>query len=192
MTRRASEAGMFAATRAIFPFSTATSSAPRRFCAGSITLPPFSTRSYMASLLRSACRWRESTRVRATRSSHHEHDGEDHQEEPGRELDQPQRRPNLADRTARLQDPSLKDRRPLDRERGDEHDGQRQEHEQPGLFGWWLPGQEPAQDEQRVPYDGQRDDEAPAHRDPPLRRCSGGGAAGTNPTWRIRSIRRAG
>src|SRR2546427_13210444 len=88
MTRRASAAGMFAAPRAIFPFSTATSSAPRRFCAGSITLPPFSTRSYMGSLLRSACRWRESTRVRATRSSHHEHDGEDHQEEPGRELDQ--------------------------------------------------------------------------------------------------------
>src|SRR6266850_6500991 len=125
MTRRASAAGMFAATRAIFPFSTATSSAPRRFCDGSITLPPFSTRSYMASLLRSACRWRESTRVRATRSSHHEHDGEDHHEEPGRELDQSQRRPDLADRTARLQDPSLKGRRPVDRERGDEHDGQR-------------------------------------------------------------------
>src|SRR5262249_50524681 len=57
---------MFAATRAIFPFSTATSSAPRTFCAGSITLPPFSSRSYMASLLRSSCRWRGSTRVCAT------------------------------------------------------------------------------------------------------------------------------
>src|SRR3989442_14974216 len=47
MTRRASDAGMFAATPAIFPFSTATSNVPRTFCAGSITVPPFSSRSYM-------------------------------------------------------------------------------------------------------------------------------------------------
>src|SRR5215510_14540934 len=52
MTRRASDFGMFAATRAIFPSSTATSSAPRRSCAGSMTLPPFKSKSYMMSLLR--------------------------------------------------------------------------------------------------------------------------------------------
>src|SRR5262244_1890433 len=52
MTRRASDFGMFAATRAIFPSSTATSSTPRRSCPGSMTLPPFKSKSYMVSLLR--------------------------------------------------------------------------------------------------------------------------------------------
>src|SRR5215467_12451826 len=46
-TRRASDFGIFAATRAIFPSSTATSSAPRRSCAGSMTVPPFRSKSYM-------------------------------------------------------------------------------------------------------------------------------------------------
>src|SRR5215831_20495452 len=52
MTRRASDFGMFAATRAIFPSSTAMSSTPRRSCPGSMTLPPFKSKSYMVSLLR--------------------------------------------------------------------------------------------------------------------------------------------
>src|SRR5215475_13680527 len=52
MTRRASDFGMFAATRAIFPSSTATSSTPRRSCPGSMTLPPFKSKSYMVGLLR--------------------------------------------------------------------------------------------------------------------------------------------
>ena len=47
MTRRASDAGMLAATLAILPSCTATSSVPRTFCAGSITVPLFSSRSYM-------------------------------------------------------------------------------------------------------------------------------------------------
>src|SRR5262252_5806694 len=50
MTRRASDFAMFAATRAIFPSSTATSSAPRSSCAGSMTVPPFRSKSYMVSV----------------------------------------------------------------------------------------------------------------------------------------------
>src|SRR5215470_17177305 len=46
-TRRASAVGMFAATFAILPFSTAMSSAPRRSCDGSMTFPPFRSKSYM-------------------------------------------------------------------------------------------------------------------------------------------------
>src|SRR5881397_2226904 len=38
---------MLAATLAILPPSTATSNVARMFCAGSITVPPFSSRSYM-------------------------------------------------------------------------------------------------------------------------------------------------
>src|SRR5262249_5099567 len=48
--RRASDFGMFAATRAIFPSSTATSRAPRSSCPGSITVPPFRSKSYMVSV----------------------------------------------------------------------------------------------------------------------------------------------
>src|SRR5947208_1337727 len=67
MTRRASDAGMFAATAAIFPSCTATSSALLRSCAGSMTTPPFSTRSYMGEPPPTGCP--ESTRPASTLSS---------------------------------------------------------------------------------------------------------------------------
>src|SRR2546426_534646 len=67
MTRRASDAGMFAVTAAIFPSWTATSRALLRSCAGSMTTPPFSTRSYMGEPPPTGCP--ESTRPASTLSS---------------------------------------------------------------------------------------------------------------------------
>src|SRR5207253_11084275 len=66
-TRRASGARMVAATAATFPACTATSSATRRSCAGSMTTPPFSTRSYMGEPPPTGCP--ESTRPASTLSS---------------------------------------------------------------------------------------------------------------------------
>src|ERR1043166_8017513 len=50
IVRAASVAGMLWAMRAIAPFSTATSRMPSSPFAGSITVPPWSSRSYMAVL----------------------------------------------------------------------------------------------------------------------------------------------